>query len=419
MERICLVCRDTLQPAQPLTTCPKCRVDYHIHPGRDCWGEMGSKCVNQICAWEGRICPVDQTAVHEGQRTYVCTSCATIYHSRCWDPAKGCLRMECGGDAPAVRPVGKPVVVSRLRALGQSLWPCGHVRQEGSSRCWECDPSKAERGNPGSGQSSPGCNGVGCAVGLFVGSLFVMDKFFSSVHPGGTGVAILAGVCIVIGILVAKRIGKVDAMRRAAAKPEPPREPAQADKFLQRCLDRLAQGDRMGAQADASAAISMRSNSCEAFLLRSLARYPADVQASHLDFAKARRMEPSTLEGYALLLSLDILYAHLSVVLALGNVGAQFRMPQTSLTLGAEAMLTKDLDLAERCFRSVLEFPSDAVLAALGLGLIQFWKGDEMETIRALRDLPLRDEHFQRFVGALRMGAAGDGKQPPAAPDKR
>ncbi|HLY73768.1 MAG TPA: hypothetical protein VKU80_06580, partial [Planctomycetota bacterium] len=152
----------------------------------------------------------------------------------------------------------------------------------------------------------------------------------------------------------------------------------------------------------------MRPQSCEAVLLRSLARYPGNVEGSYLDYAKAREMEPGTLEGYALAWSLEILYVHLTLVLQTGNVGAQFRMPQTSLTLGAEALLTREFDLAERCFRSVLDFRSDAVFAAVGLGLVRFWRGEEEAAKNDLAALRIQNERFQRFVEALRAGPGAD-----------
>ncbi|HOX06453.1 MAG TPA: trypsin-like peptidase domain-containing protein [Planctomycetota bacterium] len=44
---------------------------------------------------EGRVCPVCQTAVHEGEVLHQCASCGAVSHERCWRQSSGCQSYFC------------------------------------------------------------------------------------------------------------------------------------------------------------------------------------------------------------------------------------------------------------------------------------------------------------------------------------
>lgn len=401
-NRLCLVDHRDIEANEPTVECPKCHVPYHP----PCWEFMAGKCANQICAW-GRICPVDQLAIPEGEQGASCPKCGTEYHRRCWNEGSPCARSGCAG---------KPKPTGPALALFQAfhsieikeLWPCGHEKKAGASVCWRCEKTATAPAGEPPRTVAPGDVNVGCVV-----ISFIIGGFFGGVWLGaqmlgngefnlfiGAGLAAVAGF---IGYLLAKKAqANMDALKpKTGIQPKP----GKAMELLQRALDRLGSGDRLAAEADTTAVLAIEPNSSDALLLRSLARYGADNEASFLDLRQAKKNSPRTMEGYGLLLTLDLLYWHLSVVLAVTKVGARFELPQTSLTLGAESILAGDYAGAERMFRSVLDHPGDGPYAALGLGLVRFWKSEYDEAIRAIRDVSIPSEHLAKFISYLRMKA--------------
>lgn len=393
-NRLCIVDHLEIKAGEVTVECVKCKVPYH----EACWEYIQRKCAFQICAW-GRVCPIDQVAIPESEASATCSTCQTVYHQRCWTRTGRCSRPGCSSEASG--PLAAPRGIFRtLRPLPEECWPCGHGKEAGATECRHCASRPPALPSTPTQPPSVGCSVIGFGLVAGIAGLF-LTKNSGQNNDSLAIVGILSLAGAILGGFLAKRAQRIDAERKSRIPPPP--KPSLAPTLLSRSLERLAQGELLGAEADATSVLAITPQSCEAFLLRSAARYPANVEGSYLDLRKAAALEPTTVEGYALLLHLRILYFHLSCLIPLGNLGNRFAMPQTSLTLGAEALLEGRMEQATSHFRSALEFPGDEAWARLGLALVVFWQGDLMETIRRLRDLQAEDPRVLRFQSAVRM----------------
>lgn len=203
----------------------------------------------------GMICPFCRTEIEEGESVKVCPECNIPHHANCWIENKGCTTFGCSEQNYEVNEESATGNVEADKANTMSSTvekvndnvckKCGFVMADGQDFCPKCGEAKVPKKNVCSrcnnelieGQEfCPKCgNKVTLEDNKVVAAIEQLNNVVKTKNKAGNKkiltIAILAVVCLVIGIVAFKIIGD---KRAEAAKAE---YIATARQFTEETLD--------------------------------------------------------------------------------------------------------------------------------------------------------------------------------------
>ena len=163
----------------------------------------------------GKICPVCQEEIREGETAMACPDCGTLHHAACWEAHHGCAAPDCPGQR-GEQSEAQPQDGSPSTPGGAVCAKCGQLLEENQAFCPKC-------GTPRSSNGDTLCSRCGAPVtagqafcpkcGQKVGAAIGPQTSMQAPPRGGQKLPLIIGgvvLAVIVIVVLVKMLGPSD-----------------------------------------------------------------------------------------------------------------------------------------------------------------------------------------------------------------